>query len=120
VSFVSCRHLRASARFFPLLKIARMFIRRLLELDKVGMRELVCESSGHAGMLEHVLEGQVLDHVVDGVDVVVRVLECRLDDKRTWVAGLVGGGVITAGIAALGLNERNVAVLCLRSVRSQA
>lgn len=39
-------------------------------------------------MLEHVVEREILDQVVSSVDVVIAVLESRLDDKRRRVAGL--------------------------------
>lgn len=73
--------------------------------------KLVDKTDGHASVLEHVVKGQVLDGVVAGVDMRVRVLESRLDDKGRWVAGLGGGGVVGAGVAALGLDPRDVTVL---------
>lgn len=57
------------------------------------------------------VKGQVLDVVVGGVDMGVRVLESRLDDKGRGVAGLGGGGVVGAGVAALGLDPGDGAVL---------
>ena len=84
---------------------------RLLKRGKVGKSQLVAESQGHARVLEHVVERQVLDQVLGRVDVVVRVLEGRLDDKRRGVPGLGGGGVVGAGVAALGLDVGDGAVL---------
>lgn len=62
-------------------------------------------------MLKHVVKRQVLDGVISGVDVRVRVGELGLDDKGRWVASLGGRGVIRASIATLGLDPRDVAVL---------
>ena len=41
-------------------------------------------------MLEHVVEAQVLDSVVRGVDMLVRISELRLDHECRRVAGLGG------------------------------
>lgn len=69
------------------------------------------KSKSHASMLKHVVERQVLDVVVGGVDVVVAVLESRLDDKCGWIAGLGGRCVVRAGVSTLGLDEGDIAVL---------
>lgn len=45
------------------------------------------------------------------MDLLVGILELRLDDERGWVAEAAGGGVVGAGVAALGLNVWDVAVL---------
>ena len=62
-------------------------------------------------MLEHVVKGQVLDAVIGAVDVRVGVLECGLDNESRGVASLGSGSVIGAGVTALGLDPRNIAVL---------
>ncbi len=82
-----------------------------LQLGEIRLGKFVDERQSHAGMLEHVLERQVLDEIIRRVDVVVRVLERRLDHKRGRVTGLGGRGMVGAGVAALGLYEGNIAVL---------
>lgn len=62
-------------------------------------------------MLQHVVEAQVLDLVLGGVDLLVRVLELRLDHKRRRVTETAGGGMVGAGVAALGFSVGDVAVL---------
>ncbi len=62
-------------------------------------------------MLEHVVEGQVLDLVVGGVNVVVRVLKGRLDHESRGIACLGGRGVVGAGITAFSFNIGNVTIL---------
>lgn len=56
-------------------------------------------------MLEHVVEREILDKVIGAMDVIVRVLKCRLDDEGRRVASLGGRGMVGAGIPALGLDE---------------
>lgn len=73
--------------------------------------ELINEAKGHASVLKHVVEGEVLNLVVGGVDVRVGELKGRLDDEGGRVASLGGRGVVGAGVATLGLNPRDVAVL---------
>jgi len=95
----------------------------LLEGGEVGKCQLVAKGQRHAGMLEHVVEREILDQIVRAVDMVIRVLESRLDDEGRGVAGLGGRRVIGAGVAALGLHEGDVAVLLvgqrrLRNVRA--
>ena len=82
-----------------------------LERGKVGKRQLVAKGQRHARVLQHVVERQVLDLVVGRVDVVVRVLKGRLDDEGRGIAGLGRRGVVGAGVAALGLDVGEVAVL---------
>jgi len=65
-----------------LLKLPRdkvIFFR--LQGSKIGKAKLVYQTQRHPCMLEHVLEREVLDNVVGAVNVVVRVLKCRLYDK---------------------------------------
>lgn len=73
--------------------------------------KLVHQAQGHLGVLKHVVKRQVLDEIVGAVDVLVRVLKGRLDDKRRGVAGLGGRRVVRASIAALGLDPGDAAVL---------
>ena len=83
----------------------------LLQLGEVGKGELVGKSQGQARVLEHVVEREILDKIIGSVDVVVRILESRLDDEGGRVASLGGRGVIRAGISALCLDVGDVAVL---------
>jgi hypothetical protein len=62
-------------------------------------------------VLQHVIEAEVLDQIVRAVDFLVRVLELRFDDEGGWVAEAAGGGVVGAGVAALGFDVGDVAVL---------
>lgn len=90
-------------------------VTRLLTLARV-LREiveskLVDQTNGHTSMLKHVVERQILDRVVGSVDMRVRVLESRLNDEGGGVSGLGGRSVVGAGVAALGLDPGDVAVL---------
>lgn len=73
--------------------------------------KLVRKSQTHLGMLQHVVEAEVLDLVVCGVDLLVRVLELGLDDEGGWVAEAAGRGVVGAGVAAFCFDVGDVAVL---------
>jgi hypothetical protein len=83
----------------------------LLELLEVGVAELVHQAERNARVLEHVLKRKVLDQVVGAVNVVVRELKRRLDDKGRRVARLGGRRVVRARIAALCLDVGDLAVL---------
>lgn len=52
--------------------------------------KLVRKGQAHLGMLQHVVEAEVLDLVVSSVDLLVRVLELGLDDEGGWVAESAG------------------------------
>jgi hypothetical protein len=80
-------------------------------LGEVIEAKFVDKTQSHAGVLEHMIEGQVLNLVLSAMDVGIRVLKCRLDDKGRGVASLGGGGMVRASISALSLNPRNVAIL---------
>lgn len=86
----------------------------LLRLVELVEAELVNEAERHASVLKHMVEGEVLDEVVAGVDMAVGVLKGRLDDEGRGVAGLGSRGVVGAGITALGLYPGDAAVLCIR------
>ena len=62
-------------------------------------------------MLKHVVERKILDHIVDTVNVVVAKREGGLDDESRWVASLARRGVVRAGVTALSLDPRDLAVL---------
>lgn len=66
-------------------------------------------------MLQHVVEAEVLDLVVRAVDLLIGVLELRLDDKGRWVAEAAGGGVVGAGVATLCFDVGDIAVLMMVS-----
>ena len=91
-----------------LLQVAPLLLRLAI---KVIEAQFVNKTKGHLGMLEHVVKGQVLDAVVGTVDVRVGVFECGLDNKSRGVASLGSGSVVGAGVTALGLDPRNIAVL---------
>ena len=73
--------------------------------------KFVDKTDGHAGVLKHVVERQVFDVIIGGMNMRVSVLESGLDDKGRRIAGLGGGSMVGAGVSALGLNPGNVAVL---------
>lgn len=62
-------------------------------------------------MLDHVVEAEVLDLILSGMDMVIAILESTLNNECTWVTGLGGAGVIGACITTESLHIRNVAVL---------
>lgn len=62
-------------------------------------------------MLKHMIEAQVLDGIVAGVDVVVAVLEITLDDECRWISSLGCRSMIRACVSTLSLNVRDLAVL---------
>jgi hypothetical protein len=93
------------------LQITPLLLRLLRLLREVVETQLVNKAEGHAGMLQHVVKRQILDVIVGAVNVRVRVLKSGLDNKSRGVTGLGGGSVVGAGIATLGLNPRDVAVL---------
>lgn len=62
-------------------------------------------------MLKHVVERQILNLILSRVNVGVRVLKLRLDHKCGRIAGLGRRGVVRAGVAALGLDVGDVAIL---------
>ena len=63
-------------------------------------------------MLQHVAKVEVLDQVARGVNVIVRVLEVRLNHESRGIACFGGRGMIGTSITALGEDEGNGAVLC--------
>lgn len=62
-------------------------------------------------MLKHMIKAQIFDQIIRGMNVLVAVLELGLNDKRRRIAIAAGRCVIGAGIATLGLDEWNIAVL---------
>ena len=64
-------------------------------------------------MLKHMIKAQVLNLVFGRVDLVVRILEVRLDDKSRRITSLRSTGMVGAGVATFGKNIRNVAILPL-------
>lgn len=62
-------------------------------------------------MLKHVVEAQVFDQIIRGVNVLVAILELGLNDKSRRIAIAAGGCVVGAGIATLGLDKWDITVL---------
>ena len=62
-------------------------------------------------MLAHVIEAQILDLVIGRVDFLVRVLHFTLDGHRSGISLSASGGVVGAGVTALGLDEGDLTVL---------
>lgn len=78
---------------------------------KWSKSKLIGKRKTHLRMLQHMVEAQVLDHVVCRVDLLVRQLELGLDHESRRVAILASGRVIRAGVTAFGFNVGNVAIL---------
>ena len=66
-------------------------------------------------MLQHVIETEILNLIFCAVDLLVGVLEFRLNDKGRRIAVPARRCMVRAGVAALGLNEGNVTVLMVQS-----
>ena len=69
-------------------------------------------------MLQHMIEAQILDLVLRSMDLLVRVLEVRLNDESRWIASLRSTSMIGACIAAPGKDVRDIAVLVEALVRN--
>lgn len=80
-------------------------------LLKWVLGKFVGKAKRHLGVLQHVVKRKILDQVVCAVNLLVRVFKGGLNDKCRWVASLGGRGVVRAGVAALGLDPGDVAVL---------
>jgi hypothetical protein len=63
-------------------------------------------------MLQHVVKAEVVNRVFCSVDLVVAVLEVRLNDESRRVSSLRCTRVVGASIAALGQDVWDVAVFC--------
>lgn len=81
------------------------------------MSKLVCKAQRHLGVLQHMIERQILNKILSSVNLLVAVFEGRLNDERGGVASFGSGGMVRAGIAALGLDPRDVAVLVFVSLK---
>lgn len=73
--------------------------------------ELKNKTKCELSMLKHVIEIQILDLVLRGVDLLVRILEVGLYHKGGWISILARRCMVRASISALGEYVRNVAVL---------
>lgn len=62
-------------------------------------------------MLDHVVEAEILDLILGGMDMVVAILESTLNNECTWITGLGGAGMVGTCITTESLHIRNVAVL---------
>jgi hypothetical protein len=62
-------------------------------------------------MLQHMTEAQIFNLIVARVNLIIRVLEVALNHERARVARLARACVVRAGVAALCLDVRDVAVL---------
>lgn len=80
-------------------------------LVKIGKSQLIRQSKGKACMLQHVIETQIFQFVLGGVDFLVRVLEVGFDHECGWIAGFGGGSVVGAGVAAFREDVRDVTIL---------
>jgi hypothetical protein len=81
-----------------------------MRLLKLGKRKLIRQAECQLRMLQHVVEAEVLNLVLGCVDLVVAVLEVRLNDEGRGVSSLGSAGVVGTSIAALGKNVWDVAV----------
>lgn len=80
-------------------------------LSERSKGQLIGKRQAHLCVLQHVIEAEVLDQIFRAMDLLVRVLELRLDDECRWVAEAAGRSVVRTGVATLGLDVGNVAVL---------
>lgn len=63
-------------------------------------------------MLQHVIEAQVFDQILRGVNLLVAELELGFNHERRGITVAAGGGVVRAGITTLRLHVWNIAILC--------
>src|ERR1700712_4068644 len=56
-------------------------------------------------------EADVVNSIIGCVDLIHSIREIRLDNKRTWIAGLARTSMVTARISALCQDVRDVAIL---------
>lgn len=68
-------------------------------------------------MLQHMIKAQILDRVITGMDMLIRVRKRRLNHKGGRVASLRCRSMVGAGVAAFGLDVRDIAVLVFLSVK---
>lgn len=54
----------------------------LISVRELVEAKLVNEAKGHVSMLEHVVERKILNEIRSGVNVGVRLVKGRFDDKR--------------------------------------
>lgn len=57
-------------------------------LLEVGECKLVSEPKGQSCMLQHMIETEVFNLVLRGMNLVVRVLEVGFDDESRWITSL--------------------------------
>lgn len=88
-----------------------MCIHLLLLSAEIGTTKLIREAKGQLGMLEHVVEAQILNLVLGSVDMVIRIGKRTLDDESTRVSSLARGRMIGAGISALSEDVWDITVL---------
>lgn len=82
------------------------------------MGQLVDKAQRQLGVFVHVAEAEVLDLVVGRVDLLVGVFHLTLSRHGGWETLPAGRGVVRTGIAALGFDERNIAVLVFVSAKA--
>lgn len=93
------------------LQLTTAIVITLLLIPVFGLRKFQGQGERHLSVLNHVVEAEVFDQVLCGVDVVVAVIEGAFNDESAGVATFGCRGVVGAGIATLRLDVRNVAVL---------
>lgn len=62
-------------------------------------------------MLQHVVKTEVLDEILSGVDLLIRIVEIGFDHKSRRISVPASRSVVGASVAALSLNIRDVAIL---------
>lgn len=87
-----------------------MHIHLLLSAE-ISTTKLIREAKGQLGMLEHVVEAQILNLVLGGVDMIIGIGERTLDDESTRVSSLARGRMIGAGISAFSEDVWDITVL---------
>lgn len=70
-----------------------MFLRLLL-ITKISITKLIRKTKCQFGVLEHVVKAEVFDLVFGGVDMVIGIGKCSLDDKGARVSSLARGRMV--------------------------
>ena len=83
----------------------------LSERSQRSVGKFISKTQAHLGMLEHVIETQVLDLIFSSMDLLVTVPKFGLDNKGRRVTVAAGGSMVRAGIAALCFDVGNIAIL---------
>lgn len=76
------------------LQLTTIPITVVLLVPVLRLRQFQGQGKRHLDMLNHVVEAEVLDQVVSGMDMVVTIIERAFNDKGTGIAGFGGTGMV--------------------------